>query len=159
MPTNLLRKTVAKPAEVKPAPTGPRLAVLSVGKVSIRLRLFDTPTAARVWAALPLYSAIEPWGESIHFEVPIETGRERGARLQAVPGEVFFWIGEDRVLIPYGRTPISRPGEIRLPHPCNLWAEALDDVGLLKAARPGEKVELKRIGQSEGPVKGKRRWR
>ncbi|HXF54857.1 MAG TPA: cyclophilin-like family protein, partial [Hyphomicrobiaceae bacterium] len=132
---------------------------LTAGRGSIRLKLLDTPTAARVWAALPLYSALEPWGESIHFEVPIETGRERGARLNGAPGEVFFWIGEDRVLIPYGRTPISRPGEIRLPHPCNLWAEALDDVGLLKAARPGEKVALKRIADSDGPSKGRARSR
>jgi hypothetical protein len=154
MPTNLLRRTAPKATPAaKPAVAGPRLALMTAGRVAIRLRLLDTPTADRLWAALPLYAVAEPWGQSIHFETPIESGRERGARVHGSPGEVFFWINEDRVLIPFGRTPISRPGEMRLPQPCNIWAQALDDVTLLKAVRPGDKVELKRLGEKANPAK------
>jgi hypothetical protein len=154
MPTNLLRRTASKATPAaKPAVAAPRLALMTAGRVAIRLRLLDTPTADRLWAALPLYAAAEPWGQSIHFETPVESGRERGARLHGCPGEVFFWINEDRVLIPYGRTPISRPGEMRLPHPCNIWAQALDDVALLKTVRPGDRVELKRLGEKPGATR------
>jgi hypothetical protein len=146
MPTNLLRKTAAKPAPSSKADAaGPRLALITAGRVAIRLKLLDTPTADRLWAALPLYSTAEPWGQSLHFETPIETGRERGARLLASLGEVYFWIDEDRVLIPFGCTPISEPGEIRLPRPCNVWAQSLDDVAALTAVRPGDKVAMQRV--------------
>lgn len=46
------------------------------------------------------------------------------------------------VLIAFGRTPISRPGEMRLPGPCNVWAKALDDVTPLKDVASGEKVSV-----------------
>ena len=70
------------------------------------------------------------------------SGRERGARQLGEPGDIYFWVEDDRIMIVFGRTPISRPGEMRLPRPCNLWARALEDVGVLKAVRPGEKVTV-----------------
>jgi hypothetical protein len=57
-------------------------------------------------------------------------------------GDICFWVEDDRVIIAFGPTPISRPGELRLPRPCNLWARAIDDVGVLKAVRPGERVSV-----------------
>jgi hypothetical protein len=110
--------------------------------VSIRAELLDTPTAERIWAALPIYSTAETWGGAVHFETPVESGRERGAKALACAGEIAFWSEEDRVIIAFGPTPISKPGELRLPRSCNIWATALDDPTLLKAVTPGEKVSL-----------------
>ena len=148
MPTNILRK--ASDAR-KPRASGPRavleqrVAVLTAGRVSVRLELLDTETARLVWQALPLYSTAETWGACIHFETPLETGRDRTARINGVVGEAYFWIADDRVLLPFGPTAISRPNECRLPSPCNVWARVLGDPGDLKAlraVRPGEKVSL-----------------
>jgi uncharacterized protein len=148
MPTNLLRGQIrsvppdnaeARRRVKKPAD---RRILITAGRVKLRAQLLDTPTADRIWQALPLHSTAEPWGQSIHFETPLESGRERGARQLATLGDICFWVEDDRVIIVYGPTPISRPGELRLPRPCNLWARALDDVGALKAVRPGEKVSV-----------------
>jgi hypothetical protein len=116
--------------------------LIKAGRISIRAELLATPTADRIWAALPLYATAETWGRAIHFEVPVETGRDRTARLLADIGDIFFWVEDDRVLIPFGTTPISRPGEIRLPRPCNVWAKAIDDVAPLKVVAAGEKVSM-----------------
>ena len=91
MPTNILRQR-ARPAGTAPVrPRGqPRIAILEIGGIAIRLRLADTETAARIWAALPLFSTAETWGAAVHFEVPVRTGRDRTARLNGVPGEVYF---------------------------------------------------------------------
>jgi hypothetical protein len=89
-----------------------------------------------------LFSTAETWGKSIHFEVPVETGRERGARLLSEPGDICFWVEDDRIIIAFGATPISRGSEIRLPRPCNVWAKAIDDVTPLKEVVPGEKVSI-----------------
>src|SRR5262245_9178188 len=146
MPTNILRKVAdsRKPEPRERQPAGElRIAVLTAGRApSIRLELRDTPTARLVWQALPLYSTAETWGASVHFETPLETGRDRTARMLGTVGEVYFWTEDDRILVPFGPTPISRPGEIRLPCPCNVWARALDDVTVLAKVTPGEKVSL-----------------
>jgi hypothetical protein len=148
MPTNLLRahnRSVAPDkaeARRRAKKHADRRILITAGRVKVRAQLLDTPTADRVWHALPLHSTAETWGQAIHFETPLETGRERGARQLAALGDICFWVEDDRVIIAFGPTPISRPGELRLPRPCNLWARAIDDVGVLKAVRPGERVSV-----------------
>jgi hypothetical protein len=116
--------------------------LIKAGRVAIRAELLETETANRIWTALPLFSTAETWGNSIHFETPVETGRERGARANSEAGDICFWTEDDRIIIGFGPTPISKPGEIRLPRPCNIWAKAMDDVTLLKTVVPGEKVSV-----------------
>lgn len=146
-PTNFLRAKAKPAAASGPAqrPRGEvRRIVITCGRVGIRARLADTPTADRIWAALPLHSTAETWGASVHFEVPIESGRERGARQLVDKGQIAYWSEDDRIIIGFGPTPIARPTEIRLPRPCNVWAVALDDVAALTAVQPGEKVSVVR---------------
>lgn len=146
MPTNILRNRPKPP--VAPATggrsraAGKREIFIHAGKVVIRARLLDTPTADRIWATLPIYSTAETWGQSIHFETHVETGRERGAKWNVTAGEIAFWSEDDRVIIGFGMTPLSKPGEIRLPCPCNVWAIALDDVAQLAAVQPGQKIAI-----------------
>lgn len=150
MPTNFLRRDPKPAAKRKAAGTAPvgsrqaRTAVLEVAGVDIRLALMPTRTAEVIWAALPLYSIAETWGDSIHFDTPLKVGRERGARLNVEPGDVCFWSEDERVVLAWGPTPISRPGEVRLMSPCNIWARALDNPGALHVVTPGEKISLKR---------------
>jgi len=145
MPTNILRQKTEKTGRSPPrTASGQRDVVITAGRISIRARLANSPTADRIWAALPLFSAAETWGESLKFEIPIESGRERGARVIGKIGEIYFVAEEDRILIVYGRTPISRPNEIRLPRPCSVIALTDDDVGRLKVVTPGEKVSIER---------------
>ncbi len=139
-------KADLKPSGKRAAKAADRRVEISAGKVKIRARLLDTPTADRVWRALPLHSTAKTWGEAIHFETHVESGREPTALTVVTPGDICFWVEDDRIIIVFGRTPISRPSECRLPRPCNLWARALDDVRVLKAVRPGEKVSVTAVG-------------
>jgi len=135
-------KADPKPSRKRVAKAADRRVEISAGTVKIRAQLLDTPTADRVWRALPLHSTAQTWGEAIHFETHVEYGREPTARTLVEPGDICFWVEDDRIIIAFGRTPVSRPNEYRLPRPCNLWARALDDVRVLKAVRPGEKVSV-----------------
>ena len=147
MPTNILRK--AAPAESKrrssPRQPAARIARLEAGHVTIDLALQDTTTAELLWRVLPIFSIAETWGASLHFECPVRAGRERMARLNVQPGDVCYWSEDDRVMLGWGATPISRPGEIRLMRPCNVWARALSDPSILDVVTPGEKVTLARV--------------
>lgn len=147
MPTNLIRrpKHELPKKDAKPrAPTPERIALLKAGAISIRLRLLQTRTADLIWNALPLYSIVETWGDSIHFDTPLKTGRERSARLNVSIGDVCFWTEDERVMLAWGPTPISRPGEVRLMRPCNIWATAIDAPEALSSVTPGEKAVLEK---------------
>jgi len=145
MPTNLIRQKLDQrpaPAATSHTPTPERIAVLQAGRATVRLRLLQTVTADLIWRALPLHSIVETWGDSIHFDTPLKIGRERTAKLNVAPGDVCFWTEDERVVLAWGPTPISRPNEVRLMRPCNIWAEAIDDPAALAAVTPGEKAIL-----------------
>jgi hypothetical protein len=149
MPTNILRKRgnriSAKDAAVRDRAAGAaRVVSIGIGKVSFTATLGSTTVAERIWAALPLFSVAETWGGAVHFELPVESGRETGATQAAAPGTLYFWSDEHRVILAFGPTPLSRAGEMRLPVPCNAWAVTGADLTELAKVTPGEKVTLAR---------------
>jgi uncharacterized protein len=145
-PTNVLRDAPRKPKRAAKAASRPRALrreiLIRAGAVVIRARLRDTVTADRIWEQLPVYTTAEVWGQSVHFETHVETGREADAAATVTPGQIVYWSEHDRILIGFGETPISGQGEIRLPSPCNVWADALDNVAVLAAVQPGERVAV-----------------
>lgn len=142
-PTNVLRDGNRGPS---PAKRGRRAAnreiLIRAGSVAIRARLLATPTADRIWSTLPLYGTAETWGQLVHFETRAETGREPGATWTVKAGQIAYWAEQDRIVIGFGPTPISKAGEIRLQAPSSVWAIALDDVRALAAVTPGERVAV-----------------
>ncbi|MEL6373045.1 MAG: cyclophilin-like family protein [Pseudomonadota bacterium] len=153
MPTRA-RRTPAPPNS-PPQPTGAethhssrdqRFVQISAGAQSLVAKLINTPTADWIWRALPVFSTVEMWGRgAIHFETHIETGREANARWIIAPGAIGYWVEQDRVVIGFDETPLSRPGEIRLPARCNIWARAVGEVTPLVSVRPGERVVMQAL--------------
>ena len=121
---------------------GKRQVLIRAGGAAIRARLLETPTADSIWRTLPIYSSVEAWGCAVLFETHAEAGREATAKACVEAGEIAFQCDDDRIVIAYGRTPTSKPGEMRLPSPCNIWAVALDPVAQLASVRPGESVAV-----------------
>ena len=120
-----------------------REVVIEAGSVEVRARLRATATADAVWQALPIVSKAQTWGEEVYFSLPVSCVREGDARQVVAAGEIAFWPDGRAIAIGFGRTPISRGDEIRLASPCNVWADAIDDVRRLKAVRAGERVEMR----------------
>ncbi len=119
-----------------------REILIRAGKVSIRARLLKTPTAERIWAALPIHAEAKMWGHEVYFTAPVSSDREPGAREVVSAGEIAFWPDGDAIAIGFGPTPVSKKGEIRMASPCNIWAMALDDVNRLKSVHAGEGVTI-----------------
>ncbi|MEZ5843472.1 MAG: cyclophilin-like fold protein [Hyphomicrobiaceae bacterium] len=152
MPTNILRDLSRRPqgaaARVRQHNSDPHVALLVTERASIRIELLQTQTALAIWQRLPLYAAAEIWGNCLHFELPVDVGREHTARLNGRAGEIYYWSEDDRVVVPWGSTPLSRPGEIRLMQRCNVWAIALDDVTRLDGLVGGSRIGIERLRTS-----------
>ncbi len=135
------RRAQAPPAAAPARATEKRIAVLTAGRAIGRIELADTATADLVWQALPLHSTAETWGASIHFETPLEAGRDRTARINAARRDLFLGRGRPH---PRAVRPDAdlAPGRMPPAAPCNVWARALDDVKALAMVTPGEKVSL-----------------
>jgi uncharacterized protein len=119
-----------------------REIVIRSGSVVIRARLLDTPTAERIWQALPIYASASTWGHEVYFPAPIQSATEPEARDVIEAGEIAFWPAGEAIAIGFGPTPVSRKGEIRLASPCNVWAQALDDVSQLKSVYAGSDISV-----------------
>jgi len=119
-----------------------REILIRAGRVSIRARLLDTPTAERIWAALPIHAEARMWGHEVYFNAPVSSDPEPGARDIVNAGEIAFWPAGEAIAIGFGPTPVSRRGEIRMASPCNIWAMALDDVSSLKRVHAGEGISI-----------------
>ena len=121
-----------------------REVVIKAGEVSVRARLLNTPTAERIWAALPIEASARTWGAEVYFEAHVTSATEPNARETVKAGEIAFWPEGDAIAIGFGPTPLSRTkAEIRLASPCNIWAEALDDVRQFKAVHAGEPISIR----------------
>lgn len=119
-----------------------REILIQAGKVAIRARLLETPTAERIWEALPIRAEAQMWGREIYFPAPVSSDREPEAREVVSAGEIAFWPDGNAIAIGFGPTPMSKRGEIRMASPCNVWALALDDVSSLKSVHAGEDVTV-----------------
>ncbi|MBU1176631.1 MAG: hypothetical protein KKH72_14605 [Alphaproteobacteria bacterium] len=121
-----------------------KLAIAS-GDVELVVETRDTSTTRQILAALPIRARALKWGDEVYFMVPVNAGREAGATDVIKPGEIAFWTQGHAIAIGYGETPLSRHGEIRLAAPCNIWADAENDVRLLDALEEGDAIELRRL--------------
>ena len=117
-----------------------RKIALKFNEKKLILVLRDTPTADKIYNALPFESKVQKWGEEIFFNTDLNIELEKDARSVVELGEIAFWCDGSAIAIGYGKTPVSKENEIRLISPCNVWADCEFDKNYVWQIRESETV-------------------
>ncbi len=117
---------------------------ITAGKVSAEAVLNDSPTASKIWEALPIEARGNTWGDEIYFSIPVEAKQETDAREIVAVGELGYWPPGTAFCIFFGRTPASTDDRPRAASAVNIIGRVRGDVTAFKAVASGTQVRLER---------------
>ena len=118
-----------------------------LGDLILDAQLNDSPTAQKIWEALPIETSFSTWGDEIYFSIPVAMELESDAQELVESGDLGYWPSGNAFCIFFGPTPISSEGEIRPASAVNMIGRIADDAAQLKE-RMSEK--LIRLEKREG---------
>jgi hypothetical protein len=118
---------------------------IATDKIEMLATLADTPTAERIWDALPIESTVNTWGQEIYFSIPIQVDLGVEARDRMEIGELGYWPTGSAFCIFFGKTPASKSDEPRAASPVNAIGRVEGDVKVFRQVRDGETIRLERI--------------
>jgi hypothetical protein len=118
---------------------------ISVGNVSLEAEMFDTPTAARIFEALPIEGAANVWGDEIYFDIPVNLEQEPDARADVEVGDLAYWPAGSAFCIFFGPTPVSTGDQPRAYSPVNIFGRVLGDAGKFRGIASGAPVKVTQI--------------
>jgi hypothetical protein len=121
-----------------------RRICITAGKVSAEAVLNDSPTARKIWDALPIQGRGNTWGDEIYFGIPVEAQPERDAREIVAVGELGYWPPGSAFCIFFGRTPASTDDRPRAASAVNIIGRIRGDATAFKAVPSGTNVRLDR---------------
>ncbi|MEW6717263.1 MAG: cyclophilin-like fold protein [Chloroflexota bacterium] len=118
---------------------------ISSGEVEVTAELNDTPTALKIWEALPVEGVANTWGDEVYFNIPVIADQEPGARAEVEVGELGYWPMGSAFCIFFGPTPVSTDDKPRAYSPVNVIGWIVDEVTVLKSVRDGDMVIVQRV--------------
>jgi len=117
---------------------------ISAGEATLPAELNDSPTAQKVWEALPIVGSANTWGEEIYFEIPVVAAQEPDARAEVEVGELGYWPMGRAFCIFFGPTPASTDGRPRAYSPVNVIGRVQGDATLFRAVPDGAQLLISR---------------
>jgi len=116
------------------------------GTVEVFATLSACATADAIWAALPLRSTAQTWGDEIYFDIPVRANLDDTARELVEKGALGYWPSGPAFCIFFGPTPMSRGNEIRPASAVNVFGKVIGDLSVLKKVRSGSDILVDKAG-------------
>ena len=117
---------------------------ITVENLSLTAELLDTPTAWKLWDALPLEGSAHVWGDEIYFDIALTIDLEPDARENVQVGELGYWPAGPAFCIFFGPTPVSTDGQPRAYSPVNVFGQVNGDAKQLKQVTDGAAIRVTR---------------
>jgi hypothetical protein len=118
---------------------------ISAGSVQSAAELNDTPTATKIWNALPIEAPAQTWGDEIYFGIGMRADEDEPRDVVAA-GDLGYWPPGAAFCIFFGPTPASRGDEIRPASPVNVVGRVVGDPTVFKKVKPGVRVTIDKEG-------------
>jgi uncharacterized protein len=115
---------------------------INVNDQKYQAELTDTPTAQKLWDALPIEGQANLWGEEIYFEIPVSAPEEADARQDVDVGTIAYWPAGSAFCIFFGPTPASTDEKPKAYSPVNILGKISGDLSRLKDVKQGAAVQL-----------------
>ena len=115
---------------------------IAAGPVTLDAELNDTPTARKIWEALPIVGQANTWGDEIYFKISVEMEEAPDARADVEVGELGYWPRGSAFCIFFGPTPASAGDQPRAASPVNPVGRLLDDPAPLRDVPAGATVMI-----------------
>jgi hypothetical protein len=115
---------------------------ITAGTMTLKAELNDSPTAQRIWDALPITGRANTWGDEIYFEIPVRAEQEPDARADVEVGELGYWPVGSAFCIFFGPTPASADEKPRAASPVNIVGHVLGDATTFRQVGDGTTMTL-----------------
>jgi uncharacterized protein len=117
---------------------------ITAGKVAAPAVLNDSPTARKIWDALPLEAKGDTWGDEIYFGIPVKAPLEKNSQEVVAVGDLGFWPPGHAFCIFFGPTPASRGNEVRPASAVNVVGRIEGDAKVFKKVPSGAQVRIEK---------------
>jgi len=117
---------------------------ITAGSLVAEAVLNDSPTAQKIWEALPIEANGDTWGDEIYFGIPVKVPLENTAREVVEIGDLGFWPPGHAFCIFFGPTPVSRGNEGRPASAVNVVGRIVGDARVFKKVPSGAKVKIEK---------------
>ena len=117
---------------------------IEVGQIRLEAELYQTATADKILAALPLGGHVSVWGEEIYFEIPLQLEPEPDARAGVAVGELGYWPVGAAFCIFFGPTPVSTDDQPRAYSTVNVFGRITGEAAELKSVQDGAEIRVTR---------------
>jgi hypothetical protein len=117
---------------------------IRAGTVTAQAFLNDSPTAGKIWEALPIEASGDTWGDEIYFGIPVKAPLEKDAKEVVEVGDLGFWPPGHAFCIFFGPTPVSRGSEVRPASAVNVVGRIAGDAKVFKKVPSGSKVRIEK---------------
>jgi len=120
-----------------------RQVQISADGVTVVATLNDSPTADRLWEALPINARAQTWGDEIYFSTPISADEDDDWAEETVDlGAIAYWPPGKALCLFFGPTPMSMGDEIRPASAVNVLGMIEGDPLILKSVASGSQITV-----------------
>ena len=118
---------------------------ITVGSVRLDAELKSTKTAQEVYAALPVDSQDNTWGEEFYFKLAGVKDHRETATNQVKVGDVAFWGAGQVLAIFFGRTPMSMGQDPVPADRVNVIGRIVGDASVLRNVMDQPNIRIEKI--------------
>lgn len=122
----------------------PKRIRIQIGGLQLDAELKGTKTAEQVYAALPIETSMNTWGEEFFFKIAGVTDHRETATNRVQIGDIAYWGAGQVLAIFFGRTPMSMGPDPVPADRVNVVGKIVGDATQLRRVMEASTIRIER---------------